>query len=389
MPWKVETVMNVRREFVELARMEGANLSELCRRFEVSRPTAYKWLKRYEADGVPGLADQSRRPQSSPAQTSAEMEAAVVQLRRQHPVWGARKLRRLLLNRGVEGVPAPSTITEILRRHLLLERDGVPAPGPYKRFERKRPNELWQMDFKGHFAMGDGRRCHPLTVLDDHSRFSIVLQACGNEQGEVVQSALTGAFRVYGLPEAMLMDNGSPWGDGFGSPWTALTVWLLKLGVRVLHGRPYHAQTQGKAERFHRSLKAEVLQGRVLRDLSESQVEFDRWRVIYNFERPHESLDLHVPNHRYTPSSRGYPERLPEIVFSPNEDVRRVQQGGSLSFRGQTWHVSKAFAGERVGLRPTLRDGVWEVWFGRACLGELNLREQASGRRVVRRRKRG
>jgi transposase InsO family protein len=313
----------------------------------------------------------------------------VVQLRQQHPAWGARKLRRLLENQGLKGVPAPSTITEILRRHGLLEKDEVPAPGPYKRFERKQPNELWQMDFKGHFAMGDRSRCHPLTVVDDHSRFSIVLQACANEQGETVQGALTGAFRVYGLPEAMLMDNGSPWGAGFESPWTPLTVWLLKLGVRVLHGRPYHAQTQGKVERFHRSFKAEVLQGRVLRDLSESQLEFDRWRVIYNFERPHEALDLHVPNDRYVPSWRGYPEQLPEIEFSPNEVVRRVQQGGSLSFRGQTWQVSKAFCGERVGLRPTMRDGVWEVWFSSACLGELNLREQSSGRRVVRRRKRG
>lgn len=241
------------------------------------------------------------------------------------------------------------------------------------------------MDFKGHFGMVDGSRCHPLTVLDDHSRFSLVLEACGHERGVLVRSVLSSAFRRYGLPEAMLMDNGSPWGNDRLNPWTELTVWLLRLGIRVLHGRPYHPQTQGKEERFHRTLRAEVLQGRTFADLGESQTRFDAWRPVYNFERPHEALDLAVPGSRYQVSPRCYPEQLPEMEFSPIDVVRKVQKRGELWFRGESWFLSEAFTGERVGLRPTKVDGVWNVWFGPQCLGELNLKTEAETRRVVRR----
>ena len=383
MPWKVEAVSDLRREFVELALSEGSNISELCRRFGVSRKTAYKWRRRYGAEGAGGLFDRSRRPLSCPARTSSAVEERIVKLRAEHPAWGGRKLRRRLLNQGVKCVPSASTITEVLRRHGLLSASKLPRD--FQRFERSQPNELWQMDFKGHFGMGDGGRCHPLTVLDDHSRYSLVLEACGNERGATVQERLVVAFRRYGLPAKMLMDNGSPWGDDRESPWTPLTVWLLRVGVGVSHGRPYHPQTQGKEERFHRTLKAEVLQGRVFRDLSDCQVCFDKWRVTYNHERPHEALDLAVPGSRYRPSVRSYPERLPEVEFSAIDAVRRVQRKGWFSFRGREWALSKAFRGERVGVRPTTRDGVWEVWFGPQCLGEIDQRADAATRRVVRR----
>lgn len=386
MAWKVDTVLHVRRDFVELASGEGAKMAELCRRFNVSRKTGYKWLKRFQCDGVAGLLDRSRRPAGSPDQTSGELEARIIALRQQHPAWGARKLRRWLSERGVSSLPAASTIMEILKRNDVVPADSPSSSGPYQRFERERPNELWQMDFKGHFALTNGTRCHPLTVLDDHSRFSILLQACDNERGETVQRALTGVFRLYGLPEGMLMDNGSPWGDDRESPWTPLTVWLLRLGVKVSHGRPYHPQTQGKIERFHRTLKAEVLQGVPMRHLEESQARFDPWREIYNHERPHEALGMSTPGRRYEPSARSYPEQLPEQEFSPIDEVRKVQGKGNFSFHGQQWHVSKAFDGQRVGLRPTLVDGVWQVWFGRTCLGKLNLAQGEEGRRVVRRR---
>lgn len=383
MPWKVKTMLESRRELVELSLREGSNVSELCRRFGISRKTAYKWLGRYQEGGASGLEDQSRRPKSCPNRTSGVVEEQVVELRLSHPAWGGRKLRRRLQNQGLEEVPSASTITEILRRRELLSEER--GSRPFERFERERPNELWQMDFKGHIGLSCGRRCHPLTVLDDHSRYSVVLQACGNEQGVTVQEHLKQAFRSYGLPDSMLMDNGSPWGDDRESPWTPLTVWLLRLGVRVLHGRPYHPQTQGKEERFHRTLTAEVLQGRMFRDLPECQVGFDRWRVIYNYERPHEALDLAVPGSRYKVSGRSYPEQVPELEFSPTDVVRKVQRNGWFSFQGQEWRISKAFCGERVGVRPTIRDGEWEVWFGCQCLGEIDQRKDAETRRVVRR----
>lgn len=385
MSWKVGTEVDRRREFVALAESETANMTELCSRFGISRKTGYKWLNRYSSEGVAGLENQSRRPTSSPGRSSEELERRVLELRAEHTAWGGRKLRRLLQTEGFAEIPSASTITEILRRHGKLSV--APAPrGPYQRFERDRPNELWQMDFKGHFSLGDGSKCHPLTVLDDHSRYSVVLEACPHEQGTLVRSVLTRTFRVYGLPEEMLMDNGAPWGNDLSNPWTPLTVWLSRLGIRVIHGRPYHPQTQGKEERFHRTLKAEVLQQRVLQNQEVAQREFDRWRPIYNCERPHDSLELEVPASRYQPSQRRFPEQLPEVEFSPGDAVRKVQQGGEVHFQGQTWHVSKAFRGERVGVRPTQEDGVWEVWFGIQFLGKLDLREEVAGRRVVRRR---
>jgi transposase InsO family protein len=384
MPWKVKEMPDIRREFVEMAMKDGANVAELCRGFGVSRKTGYKWLERYGSEGVEGLVDQSRRPKSSPSQTSAKVEELVVSLRETHPKWGGRKLRRRLQDTGVEGVPAASTITEILRRREKLTKPE--RAGNFVRFERSEPNELWQMDFKGHFELGSGRRCHPLTVLDDHSRYSLVLEACSNEQHTTVQERLRTAFRQYGLPQGMLMDNGSPWGSGTReSPWTGLTVWMLRLGIRVSHGRPYHPQTQGKEERFHRTLKAEVLQGQVIKDFVECQLRFDSWRVTYNHERPHEALELAVPGTRYSRSSRAYPEVLPEVEYSPIDQIRKVQKGGWITFQGQDWHVSKAFDGERVGIRPTTTDGEWDVWFGLQCLGMLDQRSDAECRRVVRR----
>ena len=383
MPWKVCAMSEIRREFVELALKSDSKMTELCTGFGVSRKTGYKWLKRYQGGGAIGLLDQSRRPESCPYRTSELMEQLVISLRLAHPAWGGRKLRRRLLDQGKLEVPAASTITEILRRAGLLSLERPQRD--FQRFERAEPNELWQMDFKGHFELGGGGRCHPLTVLDDHSRYSLVLQGCLNEVGATVQQGLTESFRRYGMPQRMLMDNGPPFGDSRENPWTPLTVWLLRLGIRVSHGRPYHPQTQGKEERFHRTLKAEVLQGRVFRDIAECQERFDAWRPVYNYERPHEALEMAVPGARYRRSNRVYPEVLPEVEFSPNDAVRKVQSKGSFSFQGREWIVNTAFHGQCVGLRPTTTDGVWEVWFGPQCLGEIDQHAKAEFRRVVRR----
>lgn len=376
--WKVDSVVEQRQEFVALAAAEGANVSELCRRFGIARKTGYKWLARHRVLGAEGLADRSRRPERSPERTAAEIEERVVALRKKHPAWGGRKLRRRLADLGMTRVPAASTITGVLRRHGLLERT-KPHPQAWRRFERERPNELWQMDFKGHFAMRDGGRCHPLTVLDDCSRYSLTIQACDNERTDTVREALVAAFRRYGLPEAMLTDNGSPWGDDAASRWTPLGVWLARLGVRSLHGRPYHPQTQGKEERFHRTLKAETLNGDAPKNLADSQRRFDRWRHVYNAERPHEALGLATPASRYRMSARSYPERLPEMEFSPIDVVRKVGAEGRVSFGGRTWRVCKAFRGERVGVRPTTTDGVFDVWFGVNLVRRLDARQDDDG----------
>ena len=221
MPFRAVSMMDRKREFVVFATAEGANLRELCRRFGISAPTAYKWLARYRREGLAGLMDRSRRPRVSPLQTPAAIEAKVLAVReRSNNAWGGRKIKRALEDWGEAGIPAASTITEILRRYdRLTEAGAAQHPGPWQRFERESPNELWQMDFKGHFAMHSGR-CHPLTALDDHSRYNVCLEACANEQGSTVQSRLDRTFRRYGLPEAFFVDNGGPWGDAGGQRWT-------------------------------------------------------------------------------------------------------------------------------------------------------------------------
>lgn len=236
-----------------MAQHPEANVRQLCRSQGISPTTAYKWLKRFERGGMEALQDQSRRPHTSPQQTGADTEALVVALRREHPAWGGRKLQRRLKDLGHADLPAPSTMTNILQRHRLIHDEEGQPRGPWQRFTRSAPNQLWQLDFKGHFPLGNGR-CHPLTMLDDHSRFNVLLEACADEQETTVQRMLRSAFEKYGLPDAILCDNGSPWGAGAGEH-TGLSLWLLRLGVGVYHGRAYHPQTQGRKNVFIARLK--------------------------------------------------------------------------------------------------------------------------------------
>ena len=373
MPWRVEPVMSQRKEFVTLAQSEGVNMSELCQRTGVSRKTGYKWLRRYLEGGDQGLHDLSKRPLQSPNRTSQEIEQLVVDLRREHPTKGGHVLARMLQDRGYEGVPSKSTITAILRRHGLIDPSESAKHEPYKRFEHDEPNDLWQMDFKGHFPMSRGGRCHPLTVLDDHSRFSLGVRACRDERGQTVQEHLTSIFRHYGMPYTILVDNGSPWGSDLAHPFTPLTVWMIQLGIRVIHSSPYHPQTLGKLERFHRSLKAELLQATSFTDIDHCQSCFDPWRHFYNLERPHHALDLDTPASRYTPSLRSFPQALPIIEYDSDDQVRTVDVNGRISFMGRLFRVGKAFRGKQVALRPTSTDGVWNVFFSIQLIASIDL----------------
>jgi transposase InsO family protein len=383
MPWRTLTPMSQRLEFVVLAIQSGIAFSELCRRFAVSRKTGYKWLTRYKADGADALKDRSRRPHRSPKQVSGEAAEAVIALRKE-TTWGSRKLRRRLQDLGHQDVPAASTCTEILRRAALLEAEQT--GGPMQRFERGLPNELWQMDHKGDFGTQVGARCHPLTVLDDHSRFNLVLHAAGNQRTATVQTALTGAFERYGLPDAILCDNGAPWGNiSEGAGHTPLTVWLLQLGVRVLHGRPYHPQTQGKEERFHRTLKRELLSRHTWRDLAHCAELFPGYRQRYNHERPHDSLGGDTPVSRYRPSVRALPSHLPQPEYAGMQ-VRVVRAKGVITFANQTWYIGEAFASLPIGLRPSPQsDQQWEVYFFHFKLGLLDLSAPPAVKHIARR----
>lgn len=376
MPWSEKSIMSQRHEFVMLFAQDGVNRRELCRRFGISATIGYRLLARYRQEGKTGLTDRSRRPQRSPARTSAEMQALVLAIRDEHPVWGGRKIRRRLQDLRHQPAPSASTITAILHRHGRIDRAASVAHRRFARFERPAPNELWQMDYKGHFATAAGR-CHPLTVVDDHSRYAVGLRACGDEREGTVQAELTAMFRRYGLPDRMLMDNGSPWGSDAERRHTWLTVWLLELGVAVSHGRPYHPQTQGKDERFHRTLMAEVIGRRAFADLAECQRRFDEWRVVYNTQRPHEALDLATPAARYRPSGRRFPDKIETFDYGPEAIVRRVDEGGWLSFRNRPIKLGRAFTYRRVALRPTELDGCFDVMFCAHKVGALDLREAA------------
>jgi transposase InsO family protein len=370
MPWHRVSVMDQRREFVGLVMQEGANVRELCRRFGISPDIGYKWLRRWKA-GDRELADRSRRPHASPNRSDAATEQRVLAVRDLHPAWGARKIVRCLEREG--SAPAHSTAHGILCRHGRVS----PPPGspaPFGRFEKQAPNLLWQMDFKGWVSLVNGQRCHPLTAVDDHSRYAVCLSACANEQETTVRSALEGTFRQYGLPDAIFVDNGSPWGDSSGQRFTRFGVWLIKLGIDLLHSRPYHPQSRGKNERFHRTLKAEVFAFRRFRDLTEVQRAFDAWRTVYNLDRPHQALGQEVPASRYRVSPRPMPDRIPAVEYDEHEIVRTVPTTKDyVSFKGRPWLVPHAFRGEQVAIRPLSTDGRYGIFFGSRRIANIDL----------------
>jgi transposase InsO family protein len=244
---------------------------------------------------------------------------------------------------------------------------------PWQRFEAPTPNALWQMDFKGHFPLLNRLRCHPLTVVDDHSRYALGVDACARETKEIVEPHLTRLFRTYGLPRRILCDNGQPWGTRDEYRYTKLSVWLIRLGITVSHSRVCHPETLGKNERFNQTLLTELISTKTFTDLDDCQRHFDQWRMIYNLERSHESLGMVVPASRYQPSPREFPDLLPPIQYNSSDTVRKVQGKGEISFRGRIFRVGKAFAGYPIALRPTLTDGLFNVYFCTQQISTINL----------------
>jgi transposase InsO family protein len=372
MPFTGVSAMDRKKEFVRLALAEGATRRELCRRFGVSPSLGYRLLARYRVEGDEGLVERSRRPLSSPSRTDDEIEAAVMVVRAEHPAWGGRKINAVLNRRGLKA-PSPSTVTEILRRHGVELGVFGGGESAFIRFEHPQPNDLWQMDFKGHVPLRLGR-LHPLTVLDDHSRFCPVLAACADQKTETVRTCLIEAFERYGLPWRMTTDNGSPWGNGPGDPYTPLGVWLMEQDIRISHSRPYHPQTQGKDERFHRTLKAEALSGPPFEDLAQAAANLERWRNVYNSERPHEAIEMARPVDRYRLSPRPYSPTPAAFEYAPGDRPRRVQQGGRFSFKNRDLKVPKAFAGKIIAIRPTQDDDLFDVFFRTTRIKSIDLR---------------
>lgn len=345
MPWRTSKVAEQRMEFVVAASRKEKSFKEVCAEFQISCRTGYTWRNRYQAEGLGGMQERSRRPHHSPRRTAKEIEQRVVQLRQERPDWGARKLRQLL-QRESTYLPA-STIHRILLRYDLV-RDSDRHPLATKRFARERPNQLWQMDFKG--PKGWNQPVGPLSVLDDHSRYALALENTGSTQAQGVQAVLERVFREHGLPEEMLMDHGTPWFNTQGRlGWSQLTVWLMDRDIELYFSGCRHPQTQGKVERFHRSLAAALLR-RGAPGAGQRQSWLDAFRYEYNYLRPHEALQMRTPHQIWQKSVRPFQPQSPAWQYGPGSEVKEVDSMGQLRLDRRRYYISKALAGRQVGL---------------------------------------
>ena len=348
MPWNEVEVQGERIRFAVLAELGERPMAVLCREFGISRETGYKWWRRYQKRGVAGLEERSRRPRASPLRTPIEIERRVVELRRKTPDWGARKLRVKLGEQGIE-LPVITIHRILLRCGLVAEQDrGRPA---LKRFERDRPNELWQMDFKGVPAAWRTAGLMPLSILDDHSRYLLGLRARQQTAAKGVREALEEVFSDCGLPQQMLMDHGTPWWNSQGAGWTRFSVWLMQQGIELRFSGIRHPQTQGKVERLHGSLHRALQRRGRPRRRRDWQGWLDAFRHEYNHERPHEALGMATPASRWRPSQRRFDPRPKRWEYAEGEWVRRVGVNGGLWLRGVRWEISRALAHEYVALQ--------------------------------------
>jgi len=373
-PWKEQTIKKNREEFVRRALAKEKSKSALCREYGISRPTGDKWISRFLCGET--MEDQSRAPFHTPNRTAADVEEAVVALRKKHPAIGAKKLKRILENQG-QKAPAYSTINAILHRKGLITKEASTAATPCKRFEKAYPNEMWQVDFKGHFSMQDGKRCHPLTMIDDHSRFCICIDAKENERYFGVKESFQRVFDVYGLPETVLCDNGNPWGTAQSVGYTVFEVWLMDLGILTKHGRIRHPQTQGKEERFNGTLKRELIQHQDFKDCTHAQGQFDEYRTFYNHERPHYALNMDTPSQRYTRSKLELPKNIEEWSYGSDFRLRQIKKSGYLTFDGQGYFLSEAFGGKTIGLveSPDCPHTFW-VCYRQFCIAQVDVQQR-------------
>ena len=379
MPWKELTPMQQRSQFIKDLETGLYTMSELCRAYQVSRKTGYKWAKRYVEGGEAGLADRSRRPHSCLHSTSEAAAQALVEARRQHPTWGSRKLLAWLAHRQPElRLPAASTATDILKRHGVVEsrrrrRRSQRGPVEPPRVDMTAPNTVWTMDFKGEFKTRDGVYCYPLTVVDGFSRYLLGCHGQSSTSGLEARPILDRWMRQYGLPQAILTDNGAPFATHALCGLSRLSVWWIKLGIQIFHIQAGHPEQNGRHERLHRTLKAETTRPPAMNRRGQ-QIKFTRFRRYYNEHRPHEALGQRPPAQLYQSSPRPYPRREPKVEYPAHFEVRRISPKGALRWRKSSIFVSEVLQAEPVGLEE-IEDGVWDVYFCDQLLGRFDERE--------------
>ena len=380
MPWETVNVVEQRIRFIALAEARIMPFSELCAQFKISRTTGYKWVERTKDVLLANaLCDRSRRPRLSPGKTPSDIEKALVALRKERPYWGARKIAVLFSER-YPGYTCPGerTINRIFARNDLLG-DTSPQGVAYNRFEYEHPNDLWQMDYKGEFLYDGKHYCYPLDVLDDHSRYNIMLDVHLKIGHDETRASLTGAFRRYGLPHRMLMDRGQVWYAAQASlHWTRLTVWLMKLGIELIHSRGRHPQTLGKAERFHRTLKYDLIKRTTFNSFDDVQNKFNVFRDEYNHLRPHDGIGLKRPAEIYEVSTVPFTDKEPTIEYPAGSIVKRLTPKGMLCYKGHYWFICESLPSEYVMLIEK-EHGI-DVYFNKTHVRTVNLNTDTTSR---------
>lgn len=376
MPWLQTNPMEERMRFIVTHREALYSMSELCRRFGISRETGYTWLARYEAAQSPeALVDRSHAPQRCPHKISDEVAEAVLALRRKHPSWGPRTLLAHLEKLKPErSLPAPSTVGDLLKREGLVQprrRRAKPGQSPGGAVRTERPNQVWTADYKGEFRTLNGKYCYPLTIQDAHARFLLACDALLSTGTEEARRSFERVFREYGLPEVIRTDNGVPFASSTPLRLSRLNVWWITLGITPDRSRPGCPQDNGRHERMHRNLN--VARFPPGADQAEQQVKFDAVREELDYVRPHHALEMKTPAEVYVPSERAMPERIPAPEYPAHCEVRRVRRVGSIRFRGHELFLSEPLAHHAVALEE-IADGVWSIFFYHVLLGRYNER---------------
>lgn len=348
MPWECRTVEDQRREFAQAA-MHSSNFSSLCREYGITRRTGRKWVERYQSQQP--LTDRSRRPHTTPTRTPEEIELLVLAVRADNPGWGAKTIHNVLTKEGYKNLPCVKTVNNILHRYGCICPEESRKRQPFTRFEKDQCNVMWQTDFKGAFQMSDSNYCYPLTILDDHSRFSLKI-APRLSTANVVIPVFTEVFQEYGMPDSILSDNGAQFA-GFKKGYTQFERWLMDLDILPIHGRIKHPQTQGKIERFHRTMKQELLNHTNIADIQDAQLKFNCWRDKYNNIRPHEALGMKTPSEVYVPSQKQFIKEIKKYEYGGEYHVIKVNSWGYVRFHKWQVYLSETMKDQYIEFRPS------------------------------------
>lgn len=377
MPWKVQTPMSGRRQFVDEYVRRTVSMTALCACYGISRRVGYKWVTRFLAEGDRQLLDRSRRPLTSPWSVAPELATLLLEARQRHPTWGPRKILDYLTPRHPHAVwPAPSTVGTLFKRHGLVRpprRRSKPGHPGRPTTPMSAPNVVWTADFKGHFALRGGPRCHPLTIVDGFSRYVLACQALSHPSTVESRPVFHRLFQEHGLPSVIRSDKGAPFATTALHRLSTLSVWWMKLGIRPELIEPASPQQNGRHERMHRTLKAEATRPPAA-SLRTQQRRFNAFRTEFNTERRHAALGGVTPASIYHPSARPCPARIVAPEYPEHFTTRYVSTNGGMRFHTQYVTLAPALIGEHVGL-DEVADGIWAVYFYDYLLGHLNERE--------------